>query len=77
MTAKDTNTAFDSWYFSSKYAQVVSPSHVTRQPALDGWMAGRDSLLLDCIAELDGMTTNSATARSAIRQCVDALKELK
>ena len=37
----------------------------------------REQMREECVKELQGMTTNNATARSAIKQCAEALKELK
>jgi len=41
------------------------------------WQASRQQTLEDVIAELSGMTCNNATARSAIKACVEAIAEMK
>lgn len=41
------------------------------------WQASRKQALEDVTAELEGMTCNNATARSAIKLCIEAIKELK
>lgn len=41
------------------------------------WSASRKQVLVDVTTELEGMTCNSATARSAIKLCIETIKEMK
>lgn len=36
--------AFNSWFYASKYAQIVPPTKAHEQAAWDGWQAGRAAL---------------------------------
>lgn len=41
------------------------------------WQASRKQTLNEAAAELEGMTCNNATARSAIKLCIETLKEIR
>lgn len=60
----------------SVQAKLKEPSFTTEQITAYG-QASRKTERDEIIAELEGMTCNNATARSAIRACIETIKEIK
>lgn len=44
---------FESWWYASKYCQVVTSSESAKQAAWDGWQASRETLVIDLPSDLD------------------------
>lgn len=38
---------FESWWYASKYCQVVNSSENAKQTAWDGWRASREALVIE------------------------------
>jgi hypothetical protein len=72
------NEAFDRWFNGSKYMQVVySPD--SRQPALDGFLAGRASMKQEaakvCLDRMDD--DNDAPWNDAYELCAETILTIK
>lgn len=69
--------AFESWWDTVANTPAPSTFKNWEESCRQAWQASRKAALEEAVAELEGMKCNSATASSAIKLCIEALKELK
>lgn len=62
---------FESWWYASKYCQVVNPSANAEQTAWDSWQASRASIEVELPSYLD-----HTGCRHAIECCAEAIESL-
>lgn len=68
--------AFEAWWQAEGQYGRSGGGDYEKTFAFNAWQASRKAALSESIAELEGMKCNSATASSAVKLCIEEIKEL-
>ncbi|WP_114969394.1 hypothetical protein [Rhodoferax ferrireducens] len=68
---------FEAWWQTDGQYSRAGGGDYEKTFAFNAWQASRKAERDEIISELAGMTCNNATARSAVKECIATIKEMK